>query len=215
MSVKILLVDDNVIMSEGLRLLIEQSELYKVVDVAHTGREAVQKAAKLEPDLVIMDVTMPDLNGIEATRQIKSSNKRTEIIGLSIFADSRFVVEMIKAGAKAYVLKQCAFEELSRALEAVMIGHSYLSAGVTQNVLEDLISQNGRIEQTVFNRLTHREMEVLQFLADGNSTKEVASLLNISIKTIDTHRSNIMRKLGLSNTAELVKFAIREGLTTV
>ena len=215
MKTKILLADDNVIMSEGLRLLIEQNGPFEVVDVAHSGREAVKKATRLCPELVIMDVTMSDLNGIEATRQIKINNQLIDIIGLSIHSDSRFVVEMLKAGAKGYVLKQCAFEELFRAINAVLDGHSYLSAGVTQSVLEDLMTRGGGNTETVFTRLTHREVEVLQFLADGNSTKEVSSLLNVSVKTIDTHRSNIMRKLGISNTAELVKFAIREGLTTI
>ncbi len=215
MKTKILLADDNVIMSEGLRLLIEQNDQLEVVDIAHTGREAVNKAARLCPDLVIIDVTMPDLNGIEATRQIKAKNQLIDIIGLSIHSDSRFVVEMLKAGARAYVLKQCAVEELFQALNAVLQGHSYLSAGVTQSVLEDLMTRGGNNSQTAHSRLTPRELEVLQFLADGNSTKEVSSLLNLSVKTIDTHRSNIMRKLGISNTAELVKYAIREGLTTI
>jgi DNA-binding NarL/FixJ family response regulator len=210
---KILLADDHKIMREGLRVLIEKHDDMDVVEEAGDGRMAVQLTRKLRPDVVIMDVTMPRLNGIEATRQIMAAVPDARVIALSIHSDRRFVSQMFRAGAKGYLLKDCASEELILAIRTVADGKTYLSPEIAGAVVDEYVRSLTRQEQTAHPSLTPREGEVLQLLAEGKTTKETAALLNISVKTVETHRRQIMVKLQLTSLAELTRYAIREGLT--
>jgi DNA-binding NarL/FixJ family response regulator len=214
-TVRVLLADDHKIVRDGLRTLLEKHNDISVLEEAEDGREALQLAKKLVPDVVVMDIAMPDLNGIEATRQILSENPGIRIVALSMHSDKRFVSEMLKAGASAYLLKDCAFEELITAIQTIMKGKIYLSPTIAGVVLEDYIRSDRKSEPSVFSQLSDREREVLQLLAEGKSTKEVAAHLKVSIKTVETHRTNIMTKLDIHSVAELTKYAIREGLTTL
>lgn len=214
MAVKIILADDHQIVRQGLRILLEKETNLRVVAEAQDGRTAVRLARDLAPDVVIMDIGMPDLNGIEATRQIMAEVPRIKIIGLSMFADRRFVVNMLKAGASGYLLKDCAFEELARAIRVVMANKTYLSPEVTDLVIQDFFA-GASGGTSVYSVLSAREREVLQLLAEGKSTSQIASHLHVSVKTIETHRSQVMHKLNLHTVAELTKYAIREGLTSL
>lgn len=213
--IKVLLADDHKIVRDGLRTLLEKHADIAVLGEAEDGREALQLARKLSPDVIVMDIAMPELNGIEATRQILSEYSGVKIVALSMHSDKRFVSEMLKAGASAYLLKDCAFEELITAIRTIMKGKIYLSPGIAGVVLEDYIRSNRKKDPSVFSQLTDREREVLQLMAEGKTTKEVAAHLNVSIKTVETHRTNIMTKLDIHTIAELTKYAIREGLTTL
>lgn len=214
MSLSVLLADDHKIVRDGLRTLLQKNSDIEVIAEAEDGRETVQLARKLTPAIVVMDIAMPDLNGIEATRQIMAEQPGIKVIALSMHSDKRFVMEMLKAGASAYLLKDCAFEELILAIRAVMENKTYLSPGIAGVVVEDLIHSR-KEEPSVFSVLTDREREVLQLLSEGQTTKEIASHLLVSIKTIETHRNRIMDKLGIHTIAELTKYAIREGLTSL
>jgi DNA-binding NarL/FixJ family response regulator len=215
MTVRILLADDHKIIREGLRSLIEKQPDMEVVAETQDGLTAVRLTQKLSPDVVIMDIGMPEMNGIEATREIVSSAKSIRIIALSMHSDKRFVLEMLKAGASGYLLKDSAFEELVSAIHTVMSGQRYLSPKVTDVVVEEYLHNLTKSESTVFTVLTAREREVLQLLAEGKATKQIAATLNVSVKTIETHRQQIMEKLNLRSIAELTKYAIREGLTSL
>lgn len=215
MVIKILLADDHEIVREGLRNLLEKQEGFEVVAEAEDGLTAVKKAKKLSPDLVIMDIGMPDLNGIEATRQILAESPHIKIIALSMHAETRFVSEMLKAGASAYLLKDSAFEELIQAIQASRSNKIYLSPSIAEKVIKNYITSFPRESFSPFSILTQREREVIQLIAEGKSTKKIASLLFLSIKTVETHRQNIMEKLDLHSVAELTKYAIREGLTSL
>jgi DNA-binding NarL/FixJ family response regulator len=219
-EIKIIIADDHRIMREGLRSLLEKHPGLKTVAEADNGRETVNLVQQMHPDLVIMDVSMPDLNGIEATRQIKKETPGVKVIGLSMHSDRRFVTEMLKSGASGYLFKHCAFNELEHAIQAAVNNRIYLSPEITGIVLEDFIhnnngSKNGKNGNNHNNTLTVREREVLQLLAEGKSIKGIASDLNLSIKTIETHKQNIMEKINLHTIAELTKYAIMEGLTTL
>jgi DNA-binding NarL/FixJ family response regulator len=215
MVIKILLADDHEIVREGLRNLLEKQEGFEVVAEAEDGLTAVKKAKKLSPDLIIMDIGMPDLNGIEATRQILAESPHIKIIALSMHAETRFVSEMLKAGASAYLLKDSAFEELIQAIQASRSNKIYLSPSIAEKVIKNYITSFPRESFSPFSILTQREREVIQLIAEGKSTKKVASLLFLSVKTVETHRQNIMEKLDLHSVAELTKYAIREGLTSL
>ena len=215
MSIKIILADDHNIVRQGLRSLIEGESDFEVVGEADNGRQAVGLAAELAPDLVIMDVSMPDLNGIEATHQITRNHAGVKVMALSMHSDKRFVAGILKAGAAGYLLKDCAFEEMAGAIRAVAKGGTYLSPGVAASVIQDYVRRLDMSEQSTVDSLTPREREVLQLLAEGSSTKEIAAGLNLSVKTVETHRRQVMEKLDLHSIAELTKYAIREGLTTL
>jgi two-component system, NarL family, response regulator NreC len=173
-------------------------------------------AQKVMPNVVVMDVNMPDLNGIEATRKIIKDNGRVKVVALSAHPDRHFVAEMLKAGASAYILKQTAYEELIRGIREVMNGKTYLSPAVAQGVVDSYVrSSPRRGENPAFATLTDREREVLQLTAEGKSTKEIAGEMGVSVKTVETHRRNIMEKLDLHSVAELTKYAIREGITSL
>jgi DNA-binding NarL/FixJ family response regulator len=215
MSIKILLADDHQIMREGLYNLLKKQPNFEVLDQAEDGITAVKKAKELEPDVIIMDIGMPGLNGIEATRQIIKDSPFIKVIALSMHSESRFVAEMLKAGACAYILKDSAFEELVQAIHACIADKIYLSPVIAERVVKDYITHIPRENLSAFSILTQREREILQLIAEGKSTKEIASMLYISVKTVETHRQKIMEKLNLNNVAELTKYAIREGLTSL
>ena len=215
MSVRIILAEDHRITREGLVNLLQERPDMEVVGEAENGREAVKLASELSPDLVIMDVTMPDLNGIDATRIITSESNNTKVIALSMYSDKQFVQGMIQAGASGYLLKDCAFEELVSAIQAVIQGDTYLSPGIAGIVVQDYLNKLTTDRSSADTVLTNREREVLQLIAEGKSTKEIAACLGVSVKTIETHRRQIMEKLGIFSIAELTKYAIREGLTSL
>jgi DNA-binding NarL/FixJ family response regulator len=213
-TIKIFIADDHRILREGLRSMIEKISKIQVVGEAGNGREAVRLATERRPDVVIMDVNMPDLNGIEATRLLLKELPAVKVIGLSMYSDKRFVAGMLKAGASGYLLKAGAFEELATAVQTVMAGDIYLSPRVTGVVIEDYVGHLTQEKSALTETLSPREREILQLLAEGKSSKDIASLLNVSEKTVHTHRQHIMEKLNLHSIAELTKYAIREGITT-
>ena len=215
MSMRIILADDHKIIRDGLRSLLEQEEDIEVVAQAKTGHETVELVAKLMPHMVIMDIAMPDMNGIEATRHIINNFENVKVIALSMHSDRKFVIEMLKAGASGYLLKNCAFEQLANAIRTVTAGKVYLSPSITDVVVDNYVRGSGDSEPSVFSVLTKREREVLQLLAESKTTKQVAIILHISPKTVETHRLKIMKKLDLDNVAALTKYAIREGLTSL
>ena len=211
---RVLLADDHKILRQGLRTLLEQEKDIHVVGEADNGRTSVKLAGELAPDVVIMDVAMPDLNGIDATRRITESEPRTRVLALSMHSDGRYVKGMLQAGARGYILKDCAAEELTRAIRAVMADQVYVSPGVTGTIVNDYVRQLST-ETDEPATLTPREREVLQLLAEGGSTANIAAELHLSVKTIETHRKRIMDKLSLRSIAQLTKYAIREGITTL
>jgi DNA-binding NarL/FixJ family response regulator len=196
--------------------LLEKEPDMAVVAEADDGRATVRLVREKSPEVVIMDVAMPDLNGIEATRQIVAEFPKIKVIALSMYADQRFVLNMLKAGASGYLLKDCAFEELIRAIRLVMAHKTYLSPGVTDIVVKDYTAGgNNSSQPSVFSVLSPREREVLQLMAEGRTTSQIAGLLHVSVKTVETHRQQIMHKLKIHSVAELTKYAIREGLTSL
>ncbi len=215
MVTKVLIADDHQIVRQGLRTLLEKEHDLKVVAEAEDGRSTVRLTRELQPGVIIMDVAMPELNGIEATRQIVSEFPHAKVIALSMYADRRFVLNMLKAGASGYLLKDCAFEELTRAIRVVLANKTYLSPGVSDIVVKDYMSGGPAQETTVFSVLTPREREVLQLMSEGRSTNQIADSLHVSVKTIETHRQQVMQKLNMRSVAELTKYAVREGLTTL
>lgn len=215
MSARIIIADDHRIVRQGLRALIEKHPDMQVMGEAATGREAVVMVRELLPDIILMDVSMPDMNGIEATRRIKSEYPQIRILALSMHSDRRFAMEMLKAGASGYLLKDSAFEEMAHAIRAVMSGHTYLCHKIADVVIKNYINLTAKQESSAFSELTVREREVLQLIAEGKSTKEIASALEVSVKTVETHRQQMMEKLGVRSVAELTKYAIREGLTSI
>lgn len=214
MSIAILLADDNRMMREGLRALLERQSDMKVVAEADDGRAAVELARKHKPSVAVLDLAMPGLNGIEAARQITEACLGTKTIILSVHSDRRFVTEALRAGAAGYILKDCAFDELARAIRTTAANQTYLSPAVARTVVGDYLGRSPRRQRSsAFAVLTDRERQVLQLLAEGRPAKQIATDLGVSIKTVETHRANIMRKLGKHSIAELTKYAIREGLT--
>jgi DNA-binding NarL/FixJ family response regulator len=213
--IKILLVDDHQIIRDGLRELLEKQPDMKVIAEADNGRAAVALAGELLPDVVIMDIAMRGMNGIEATRQIMRTAPAVKVIGLSMYEDKRFAAEMLYAGASAYVQKCCAWTDLELAVRAVAAQEKYFCPAVADAAARKTPRCGPQPGGTVYSVLTTREREVLQLLAEGKSTREMAALLKVSVKTIETHRQNIVRKLNIDSVAELTKYAIREGLTNL
>lgn len=213
---RVLIAEDHKMMREGLRSLLEERLGYECVAEANDGEEAVIKAREFHPDIVIMDIALPNLNGIEATRQIKSHHPEIEVVVVSMHATRNYVLQVLQAGASAYLLKDSAFDDLAAALVVVGKGGMYLSPAITtapalKNEVAGLSPKNIADVQ----RLTRRELQVLQLIADGKSTKEIAAILEVSVKTIETHRKQIMDKLGIRTIAGLTKYCIREGLTSL
>jgi len=212
-SIRILLADDHTVVRKGLRLLLESHEGFQVIADAADGREAVVLAEQHRPDVVVMDIAMPTLNGIEAARQIGAALPQTAIVILSMHSDEAYVLKALKAGARAYLLKDSAEHDLINAVKAVSDGKAFFSPAISKMLVEDYVRQMQ--EQNVedsFDLLTTREREILQLLAEGRSNKEVASVLQLSLYTVETHRANIFQKLNLHSGAELILYAIRKGV---
>jgi two-component system response regulator NreC len=214
MSIKVMIADDHQIVREGLRAMLEKEHDIKVVGEAVDGRMTERMARELAPDVIIMDVAMPDLNGIEATRQIVSELPGVKIIALSMHDDRRFVLNMFKAGAAGYMIKDCAFKDLAKAIRVVMAHKTYLSHEIADIVVKDYLASTSPAESSVFQLLSPREREVLQLIAEGKTSNQIADNLHISVKTVESHRQQIMVKLKIKSVAELTKYAIREGLTS-
>ena len=216
MSIRILIADDHSIVRDVLRLLFEQQDDMEVVDEAADGREAVALVRELKPDVVLMDVSMPKLNGIEATRQIVREDPDVKVLALSGYSNKRFVTDILKAGASGYILKNSLAGELFRAINAITAGQRYLCPRAAAIVVDDYIhAGEPGSSQILLDKLTPKERELLQLIAEGKSTKEAARLLHVSDKTIDARRRDIMKKLKIYSIAELTKTAIREGLTSL
>jgi len=213
MDTTIFLADDHQIVRDGIRTLINTTDGLTVVGEAADGRTAVSQCLELNPDVILLDVGLPGLNGVEAARQIHDEAPAIRIVALSMLSDASYVRRMFKAGASAYLLKDCAFEELVRALDAVKAGKTWVSPSISGVVLQDYLKDVRPQGSDALNRLTPREREVLQLLAEGRATKQIAADLFVSVKTAETHRQNLMRKLEIFNIADLTKFALREGLT--
>jgi two-component system, NarL family, response regulator NreC len=210
---KVLLADDHRLMRAGLRFVVEQNPEFIVVGEADDGRQAVSMAESLRPDVVVMDIGMPNLNGIEAARQITAAQPEISVVMLSMHSDEGYVLRALKAGAKAYLLKDSAEADLGQAIEAVKGGKSFFSPAVSRLLLEDYVRKLKRagVEDS-FDLLSAREREVLQLVAEGKSSKEIATLLNLSVYTVETHRSNILQKLNLHGIPDLILYAVRKGL---
>jgi len=210
-SVRIVLADDHTVMRNGLRLLLERQPNLQVVAEASDGRQAVALTESINPDVVIMDIGMPNLNGIEATRQIVSQNPRAAVAILSMHADESYVIRALKAGARAYLLKDSAEADLLAAVRALTEGKSFFSPAISKILVEDYMRQleNRGVEDT-YELLTNREREILQLLAEGKTNKEVANMLNLSLYTVETHRTHILQKLNLHSVPELILYAVRK-----
>jgi two-component system response regulator NreC len=215
MSTRILLADDHVVCREGLRLLIEKEPGIEVVAEAGNGRETVKLARKLSPDLVIMDIRMPDLNGIEATRQICSEVEGVKVLALSMYSDEQVVIAALNAGACGYLLKNSAAKELVQAIRRVLSDEIYLGPRVTNIVVKGLLRHFSNQRLLPSSPLTPREIEVLQLISEGKTSKEIASELHVSIKAVEAIRHRIMQKLDIHNIANLTKYAIRQGITSL
>lgn len=212
MTCKILLVDDHRIMRDGLRVLLENERDFKVVGQANNGREAIELAGRVNPDVVMMDIGMPGLNGVDATRQLVADHPNLKVIALSTHADKRYIVSMLHAGAVGYVLKDAAADEVVKAIRTTIKGRKYLSPQIAGTVIDSFLNGEGP-GASCAQELGQREREVLQLLAEGMTSCEIASALTISTSTVETHRRNIMKKLKLHSVAELTKYAVREGIS--
>jgi two-component system response regulator NreC len=213
--IRILLADDHNVVRKGLRLLLESQPGFRVIADAADGREAVSLAAQHAPDVVVLDVAMPGLNGIESARQILAKRPETAVVFLSMHSDESYVLKALKAGARAYLLKDSADSDLINAVKAVSEGKAFFSPAISKMLVEDYVRQmRERAVEDSFDLLTTREREVLQLLAEGKSNKDVAALLNLSLYTVETHRGNILQKLNLHSSAELILYAVRKGVIT-
>jgi DNA-binding NarL/FixJ family response regulator len=215
MTIKILLVDDHQLIRDGLRALITGEKDMKVVAEAENGREAIALVKQQDPDIVVMDINMPDLNGIDASKIILSENPNVKVIALSVHSTTRFIKEMLKAGVSGYLVKHCAYEELANAIHMVMNNKSYLSSQIIGTVMNDYAAHAHTDKTSVFSMLSLREREILQLVAEGLTSEDIASRLFISIKTVSTHRRHIMKKINLKSVAELTRYAISEGLVSL
>jgi two-component system, NarL family, response regulator NreC len=206
--IRILLADDHALVRQGFRMILEAQADMEIVGQAGNGREAVELAGKLHPDVAVVDVAMPELNGIEATRRIGNISPRTRVLALSMHKDSMYVREILRAGARGYLLKDSGDADLVAAVRAIAKGDGYISPSVSDAVLSDY----RRHVSDPLDLLTSREREVLQMIAEGKTNKEIAASLNLSVYTVEAHRGRVMEKLNLHSTGELVRFALRNGL---
>lgn len=216
MIIKVLLADDHSVLRDGLRFMLDAQTDVSVIGDAATGAEAVQAALQLQPDVVLMDIAMPELNGIEATHEICQQNQKTRIIILSMHSSMEHVVRALRAGAHGYLLKESAGAEVVKAVHTVYEGHCYFSPRISDMLVEQHFRRGDALENLdPLSRLSHRERQVLKLIADGKSNAEIAALLFLSQKTVETYRSRLMRKLEIADLATLVKFAIKQGITSV
>ena len=215
MTIRLIIADDHKMFRDGLRPLLERQRDLSVVGEAADGRTLMTLVEALRPDLVVLDVSMPGLNGIEAARRIRAIDPAIRVAMLTMHTDRRFVLESLKAGASAYLLKDDGFNELVRAIPRIMAGQVVLAETIGDQVLQEYVNLVRREESSAFSCLSPREREVLQLLAEGKSTKEIATMQEVSVKTVETRRKQIMDKLDLHSVAELTKYAIREGLTSL
>lgn len=216
MAITILLADDHKILREGLCSLIHNQPGMEVIGEADDGASAIQLAHKLKPDIIVMDINMPGTDGIDATYRISKELPNTKIIALSMYPKRSFVTEMLKAGASGYVLKEKAFDDLTKAINAVMAGDTYLCSKITSLVVNDYINKQLLNDSPdTQTPLTKREQQILRIIVEGQNTKQIARALHISSKTVDTHRRNIMQKLKLHSLPELTKYAIRSGISPI
>ena len=206
-KVRILLADDHAVVRQGFRLILNQEPDLEVVGEAGNGRDAVRLVEELKPNMIIVDIAMPDMNGVEATRQIRQNSPQCQVLVLSMHRDAVYVRETLRSGAAGYILKDSIDQDLLRAVRMVAAGGSFLSPEVARTVLDDY-----QQTEDPFDRLTAREREVLQMLAEGKVAKEIATALDVSVYTMDAHRGRIMKKLGLRSSTEIVRFAMRKGL---
>ena len=209
-KIRVLLADDHTILRKGVRMLLDSQPDLEVIGEAKTGREAIAEARRHQPDIVIMDVSMPELNGIEGTRQICDELPHTKVIGLSMHKDAVYVREILRAGARGYLLKDSEDEDLLKAIRAVHRGEAFLSPAISDAVLTDYRKH----VSNPIDQLTSREREILTMIAEGKSNKEIATALNLSVYTVESHRGSVMEKLNLHNTGDIVRFALRNGLTS-
>jgi len=213
MAIKIILADDHAVLRHGLSKSFQNEKDMEVIAQAKDGRSTVELARELVPDIVIMDIGMPDLNGIEATRQIKQTCPGVKVIGLSMHSSKNFIIEMFRAGASGYLLKDCEYDELVNAIRIVTNNKTYISPAISDVVVESSMLKSGEAKDSAFTVLSKREREVLQLLTEGRTTKQIAKRLHISSKTVEVHRLNIMGKLKMDSIAQLTKYAIQQGLT--
>lgn len=213
--IRIMLADDHTVVRKGLRLLLESQPGFQVIGDAADGREAIELAERTRPDVAVMDVAMPILNGIEAARQIVSRTPSVAVVFLSMHSDEGYVRKALKVGARGYLLKDSAEQDLINAVRAVSEGKAFFSPAISRMLAEDYLRQGGKSgAEDTLERLTTREREILQLLGEGRSNKEVANFLQLSLHTVETHRSNIMQKLDLHTGAELVLYALQKGVVT-
>jgi len=216
MSISILLVDDHKILREGLRAVLEAQSGLEVIGEADNGREAIREAQRLRPDVVVMDIAMPEINGIEAARTLREAGPLPRIVMLSMHAHTEYIFRALQAGADGYVVKESATGEVADAIRSVYHGRRFLSASIADSVIDDYVRRRELpVDEDPLMRLSSREREVLQLVVEGRSTAEIADRAALSPKTVETYRSRLMRKLEITNLAELVKFAIKHGLTSV
>jgi len=213
MNTKIVLVDDHRLFRDGVRNLLDQQLDMAVLGEAEDGRMAVEIVRKFSPQVVIMDVTMPNLNGIDATKRILAENPKVKVIALSMHGHRRFVQEMLRAGASGYLLKECAFQDLVQAIRSVLEDKVFLSPDIARIVMDDYLNPSQRDKKKGISLLTSKEREVLQLIVEGLTNEKTAQVLHMSRRTVEKHRARIMDTLQIDNLAELVKFAVREGLT--
>lgn len=212
-KIRVLICDDHTILREGIRLLLNSQPDIEVVAEAVDGREAVDQARAVKPDVILMDIAMPRLNGLEATKQIRRDNPNARVLVLTMYESDEYVAQMLEAGAAGYVLKKVAGSELVYAIRAVSQGEAFLYPSITKRLVEDYLRrvESGQ-ERDTFDGLTDREREVLQLIAEGHTNKGIADLLNLSVRTVQNHRAHIMEKLGMHDRGELIKYAIQKGI---
>jgi len=214
-KIRVLLAEDHTIVRKGLRSLLDSEVGMEVIGEAEDGREAIQMTQQLRPDVVLMDISMPGLNGLEATRQIKERFPEVKVLVLTRHADEEYVFQILRAGASGYVVKKAAPAELILAIQAVCRGDSFLSPSISRPVIEEYIRKAEAMVENSYDRLTDREREVLQLIAEGHSNREIAGLLHVSVKTVENHKASLMDKLHIYGTAELTRYAIRKGVISL
>jgi len=215
-QIEIVIADDHTIVRQGLRKLLEEEDYLKVTGEAMDGREAVLKVLELKPDVVIMDIAMPVLNGIEATRQIRQADLKTKVIILSMHDHNRYIRELLSIGVSGYLLKNAASSDIIKAVLSVVKGETFLSPSISSQVIEDYVGMNKKtIQEELYNTLTNREREVFQMMVEGYPTKKIAEMLCLSPSTIKSHRSNIMEKLKMDNISKLIQYAIHLGIIDI